>query len=233
MARTIADSAALDAQADVNPDVVRVHQVEAETTDEVATGVGSDADHGQDTAADSDQAGQEPAMLASLAPIPEPDGLLDGEETEVTPAPEMPRRLARGTDQPSTSKRRRRRGRRPNKSRRARGTRPAPSQDHTQTQSSTRKPTHNETLPSSASVAPRAKQSTEKSAGTRRERAFLPPVWSEGEDPSRRGPLTLAVIILVIVATITMSYLLRRPSDSGAGVTRMPSDDTARDVRAV
>jgi len=53
----------------------------------------------------------------------------------------------------------------------------------------------------------------------RRERAFLPPAWSEGET-GRRGPLTLAVIILVIVATLTMSYLLRRPSYSGDGVTR-------------
>lgn len=53
----------------------------------------------------------------------------------------------------------------------------------------------------------------------RRERAFLPPAWSE-EETGRRGPLTLAVIILVIVATLTMSYLLRRPSYSGDGVTR-------------
>ena len=55
-------------------------------------------------------------------------------------------------------------------------------------------------------------------ASPRRERAFLPPAWSEGET-GRRGPLTLAVIILVIIATLTMSYLLRRPSYSGDGVT--------------
>lgn len=54
----------------------------------------------------------------------------------------------------------------------------------------------------------------------RRERAFLPPAWSE-EETGRRGPLTLAVIILVIIATLTMSYLLRRPSYSGDGVTRL------------
>ncbi len=56
----------------------------------------------------------------------------------------------------------------------------------------------------------------------KRERAFLPPTWSE-EETGRRGPLTLAVIILVIVATLTMSYLLRRPSYSGDGVTRSES----------
>ncbi len=39
------------------------------------------------------------------------------------------------------------------------------------------------------------------------------------QDGSRRGAVTLAVIILVIVATLTMSYLLRRPSSSGDGVT--------------
>ena len=55
-------------------------------------------------------------------------------------------------------------------------------------------------------------------ATPRRERAFLPPAWSE-EETGRRGPLTLAVIILVIIATLTMSYLLRRPSYSGDGVT--------------
>lgn len=64
----------------------------------------------------------------------------------------------------------------------------------------------------------------------RRERRFLPPAWSEAET-GRRGPLTLAVIILVIVATLTMSYLLRRPSYSGDGVTRSdPSGATARTV---
>jgi hypothetical protein len=62
----------------------------------------------------------------------------------------------------------------------------------------------------------------------KRERAFLPPAWSE-EETGRRGPLTLAVIILVIVATLTMSYLLRRPSYSGDGVTsRDPIGQSAR-----
>lgn len=52
-------------------------------------------------------------------------------------------------------------------------------------------------------------------------RAFLPPALLDHEDGSRRGALTLAVIILVIVATLTMSYLLRRPSSSGSGVTEL------------
>ncbi|HUS67487.1 MAG TPA: helix-turn-helix domain-containing protein [Kofleriaceae bacterium] len=64
---------------------------------------------------------------------------------------------------------------------------------------------------------------------TQRQRAFLPPAWSETEPGNRRGPLTLAVIILVIVATLTMSYLLRRPSYSGDGVTLAPTTgETAR-----
>jgi hypothetical protein len=40
---------------------------------------------------------------------------------------------------------------------------------------------------------------------------------------SRRGPVTLAVIIVVIVATLTMSYLLRRPSGGAHGITRAPT----------
>jgi hypothetical protein len=36
---------------------------------------------------------------------------------------------------------------------------------------------------------------------------------------TRRLPLTLAVIILVIVATLTMSLLLNRPSHIGDGIT--------------
>jgi hypothetical protein len=50
---------------------------------------------------------------------------------------------------------------------------------------------------------------------------FLPASLLDADDGSRRGALTLAVIILVIVATITMSYLLRRPSSPADGVTRL------------
>ncbi len=50
-------------------------------------------------------------------------------------------------------------------------------------------------------------------------RSLLPPSLLDSDDGSHRGTLTLAVIILVIVATLTMSYLLRRPNVSGDGVT--------------
>ncbi len=49
---------------------------------------------------------------------------------------------------------------------------------------------------------------------------LLPAILRDPDRSNRRGPLTLAVIILVIVATLTMSYLLRAPSSSGDGVTR-------------
>ena len=52
-------------------------------------------------------------------------------------------------------------------------------------------------------------------------RSFLPPVLLDREDRSaRQGGLTLAVIILLIAATLTLSYLMRRPSSSGDGVTQ-------------
>ncbi len=51
-------------------------------------------------------------------------------------------------------------------------------------------------------------------------RSFLPPILMDREDRSaRQGGLTLAVIILLIAATLTLSYLMRRPSSSGDGVT--------------
>jgi hypothetical protein len=53
-------------------------------------------------------------------------------------------------------------------------------------------------------------------------RTFLPPQGLEDDAP-RRGPLTLAVIILVIVATLAMSYLLRKPTEGGDGITRAPA----------
>ncbi len=47
------------------------------------------------------------------------------------------------------------------------------------------------------------------------------PVLLDREDRSaRQGGLTLAVIILLIAATLTLSYLMRRPSSSGDGVTQ-------------
>ncbi len=50
-------------------------------------------------------------------------------------------------------------------------------------------------------------------------RSFLPPILMDEERSGRQGGLTLAVIILLIVATLTLSYLMRRPSSSGEGVT--------------
>jgi hypothetical protein len=54
----------------------------------------------------------------------------------------------------------------------------------------------------------------------------LPAALLEAGRGSRRMPLTLAVIILVIVATLTMSLLLSRPSHTGDGLTRVetPTD---------
>jgi hypothetical protein len=56
--------------------------------------------------------------------------------------------------------------------------------------------------------------------GAQPRRSFLPPILLDREDrAARQGGLTLAVIILLIAATITLSYLMRRPSSSGDGVT--------------
>lgn len=50
--------------------------------------------------------------------------------------------------------------------------------------------------------------------------SFLPPILLDREDRSaRQGGLTLAVILLLVAATLTLSYLMRRPSTSGDGVT--------------
>ena len=53
-------------------------------------------------------------------------------------------------------------------------------------------------------------------------RIFLPPIVVDGERGARQGGLTLAVIILIIAATLTLSYLMRSPSASGEGVTALP-----------
>jgi hypothetical protein len=62
-------------------------------------------------------------------------------------------------------------------------------------------------------------------------RSFLPPILLDREDrTARQGGLTLAVIILLIAATLTLSYLMRRPSSTGDGVTM--ADEVARDILA-
>jgi hypothetical protein len=58
-------------------------------------------------------------------------------------------------------------------------------------------------------------------------RSFLPPILLDREDRSaRQGGLTLAVIILLIAATLTLSYLMRRPSASGDGMTQRSAPAT-------
>jgi hypothetical protein len=54
--------------------------------------------------------------------------------------------------------------------------------------------------------------------------SFLPPILLDRDDRSQRqGGLTLAVIILLIAATLTLSYLMRRPAVTGDGVTMQTS----------
>jgi hypothetical protein len=55
------------------------------------------------------------------------------------------------------------------------------------------------------------------------ERRALVPSPGLAEAAPSRGPLTLAVIVLVIVATLAMSYLLRDPTGGGDGITRAPA----------
>ncbi len=64
-------------------------------------------------------------------------------------------------------------------------------------------------------------------------RSFLPPILLDREDRSaRQGGLTLAVIILLIAATLTLSYLMRRPSSTGDGVTQAPVGSVVHDIVA-
>lgn len=58
-------------------------------------------------------------------------------------------------------------------------------------------------------------------------RTFLPPILLESQDRThRQGGLTLAVIILLIAATLTLSYLMRSPGSGGGGVTRVEAAPT-------
>lgn len=70
----------------------------------------------------------------------------------------------------------------------------------------------------------RAERDRDKDGGWR---SFLPPALLD-QDRGRQGGLTLAVIILLIVATLTLSYLMRRPSSTGEGVTAAPSAPAQR-----
>jgi hypothetical protein len=77
--------------------------------------------------------------------------------------------------------------------------------------------------PDSAERAQAARELDEKLAKDKAGRGFLPQSLLDGDRGTRQGGLTLAVIILLIVATLTLSYLMRRPSSSGEGVTALPS----------
>lgn len=82
-------------------------------------------------------------------------------------------------------------------------------------------------VPVESAEAESAEIASPKTSRSRRQRTFLPPVLGDEEEASRRGPLTLAVIILVIVATLTMSYLLRSPGSSADGFTgSVPAGET-------
>ena len=70
--------------------------------------------------------------------------------------------------------------------------------------------------------APVTAEAATEAEAPQRCRTFIPPRIDFNDEMSNRGPLTLGVIILVIVATLTMSYLLRRPGTSVDGFTMAP-----------
>lgn len=73
--------------------------------------------------------------------------------------------------------------------------------------------------PSLDAVAPEVPDDEPDDAPKRKRPRTLLPRLAKGEEPGRRAPMTLAVIILLIVATLTMSYLLRKPSSDSDGYT--------------
>jgi hypothetical protein len=73
--------------------------------------------------------------------------------------------------------------------------------------------------PESAERLREARADHEKSE----KRSFLPQALLDASRGGRQGGLTLAVIILLIVATLTLSYLMRRPSAGGEGITLAPT----------
>jgi hypothetical protein len=62
---------------------------------------------------------------------------------------------------------------------------------------------------------------------TTQETSTLSKAISDAGRSTRRVSLTLAVIILVIVATLTLSLLLRRPSHVGDGLSRLAERSTS------
>lgn len=81
--------------------------------------------------------------------------------------------------------------------------------------------------PASASAAPAASGAATSAASGERRRPSPTEEFNvvtraivEASRGTRRAPLTLAVIILVIVATLTLSLLISRPSHVGDGVSQ-------------
>lgn len=72
-------------------------------------------------------------------------------------------------------------------------------------------------------------ETLEAPAEEKRVRVFVPPALNFVEERASRGPLTLGVIILVIVATLTMSYLLQRPGTSTEGFTQLDQESLQQD----
>lgn len=70
--------------------------------------------------------------------------------------------------------------------------------------------------------AERDQLSRERERADRGRTNFLPPILRDQERQARQGGLTLAVIILLIAATLTLSYLMRRPGSGGDGITSIP-----------
>jgi hypothetical protein len=72
-------------------------------------------------------------------------------------------------------------------------------------------------------AAPELAEAEQAERAAKQERRSFLPASLLDDRGSRQGGLTLAVIILLIVATLTLSYLMRRPSASGEGVTQAPA----------
>lgn len=83
-------------------------------------------------------------------------------------------------------------------------------------------------LPQTAADAGAQTASPDATPGRKRPRTLLPRLVDNDREGGRRGPVTVAVIILVIVATLTMSYLLRKPSSGSDGFTGV--DDIGGDL---
>jgi hypothetical protein len=69
-----------------------------------------------------------------------------------------------------------------------------------------------------------AERALEQKSAQKPRRSLIPSILLENDDRARQGGLTLAVIILLIAATLTLSYLMRRPGSGGDGMTSIDTD---------